>query len=99
MAELGSPIGAFVRERCVIAPGRKIRIDHLYADWRTWCTEKGREHPGDEPAFGRNLRSVMPDLKTTNNHIWPGGPKKRHYEGISLRIHGVDPEPDSADDE
>src|SRR5207245_159702 len=62
--DLGSPVGAFVRERCIIGPAVQIERSALFAAWKSYCESQGREHPGDAATFGRNLRAVLPALKS-----------------------------------
>jgi putative DNA primase/helicase len=45
MENLSSPVGSFVRDRCVIGPGFKIEIRDLYAAWKDWCDAHGRKEP------------------------------------------------------
>jgi hypothetical protein len=44
LEDLSSPIGAFLRERCVIAAGHTVKINRLFKAWTLWCTEQGRDH-------------------------------------------------------
>lgn len=85
MEEMGSPIMMFLRERCLRGVGYRVRCDVLYADWRSWCTEKGYDSPGNDAVFGRNIRSVYADIEKTRIHVAEGGAKKNHYAGIRLR--------------
>ncbi len=62
LEDLGSPVGAFVRDRCEIEPGLEIACDNLYRAWCSWCTEQGRDHAGTRQRFGRDLRAVVPGL-------------------------------------
>jgi putative DNA primase/helicase len=62
LADLASPVGAFVRELCKVAPGCQIERSILFDAWKRWCEGQGREHPGDSATFGRNLRAVVPAL-------------------------------------
>ncbi len=82
MEELSSPVGVFLRERCVIEPGREIMVADLYEAWARWCGEMGNKNPGDQTALGRNLRSVMPHLVTRNCRVGHGYGRK--YMGIDL---------------
>lgn len=84
MEELSSPIGMFVKECCVIAPDEKTPVPDVFARWKTWCQEKNRLDVGDESAFGRNLRSVLPDLVT--RPVKKSGKYYRVFEGIGLTI-------------
>lgn len=83
LRDLGSPVGAFVRECCEIGPGLTIECDILFARWRDWCTEQGRDHPGTAQTFGRDLRAAVPGLKVSQPR--DGERRFRQYEGISLR--------------
>ena len=85
MEDLGSPIGAFLRQRCVIAAGAAVACDALYEAWLDWCREQRREHVGTVQMFGKDLRSAAPAIETTNNRIVAGGPKERRYNGIKLK--------------
>ncbi len=80
--DLGSPIGAFVREHCVVGAGHTVECGKLFGRWKEWCTEQGRTHPGTMQTFGRDLRAAVPGLKSTRPRTWEG--RIRHYEGIGL---------------
>ena len=80
--DLGSPIGAFIREHCDVGPGRTVECGKLFGRWKEWCHEQGRTHPGTLQTFGRDLRAAVPGLKTTRSRTWEG--RTRHYEGIGL---------------
>ena len=79
---LGSPIKAFVAERCTVKPGATVACGVLYQAWLFWCSEQGREQPGTLPIFGRNLSAAFPELKVTQPRV--DGKQVRHYEGIAL---------------
>ena len=81
--DLASPVGAFVRECCNIGPGCQIERSALFAAWKKWCEEQGREHPGDTATFGRNLRAVVPSLGDAQPRT--DGGRIRVYEGICLK--------------
>ena len=84
LENLSSPVGAFVRERCQVGPGRQIERVALFAAWKCWCQEQGRDHHGDSAAFGRNLRAVVPSLGDTQPRT-DTGERVRVYEGICLK--------------
>lgn len=63
MEDLGSPIGTFVRERCIVDPEEQATKADLYSAWKEWCEDNSRREIGDRATFGRNLRSVVPGLK------------------------------------
>lgn len=94
MEDLASPIAAFLRERCVVEPGAQVPIRSLYDEWKAWCKEHGRDQPGTEQTFGRDIAAAAPQVRITNRRI--DGARVRYYEG--LRIRTPDDEPDGSDD-
>jgi putative DNA primase/helicase len=84
MEDLGSPVGAFVRESCKVGPAYAIAVSDLYHAWRDWCTSKGRDQPGDEHSFGRDLKAAVPGITTTRPRA--NESRKRHYQGIALAL-------------
>ena len=85
--DLGSPIGAFIRDRCELGRGHEVAADILFDAWKGWCDDNGREHAGTVQAFGRNLRSAVPWLKVTQPRVL--GSRVRYYEGLRLQESGV----------
>ena len=83
LEDLGSPIGAFLRERCVIGAGCNVEINRMFETWCAWCKAQGREHPGTAQSFGRDLRAAMPGLKVTQPR--DGEERSRFYQGIGLK--------------
>jgi putative DNA primase/helicase len=83
LEDLGSPVGVFLRERCVVGAGYTVEINRLFEAWCGWCKAQGREHPGTAQSFGRDLRAAMPGLKTTQPR--DGEERLRFYQGIRLR--------------
>lgn len=81
--DLGSPIGAFVRERCEIGPGYQVQQEILFAAWKSWCEETGRDHSGTIQIFGRNLHSFVPWLSVARPRVM--GIQTRYYVGIRLK--------------
>jgi putative DNA primase/helicase len=82
LEDLGSPIGAFLRERCELGRGFEVTAHSAFEEWKAWCESNGREHPGSVQAFGRNLRAAVPWLKMTQPRIM--GYQIRSYEGLRL---------------
>jgi putative DNA primase/helicase len=80
--DLGSPIGAFVRDCCIIGPTASCRPDDLYKRWLAWCHEQNITHPGTVQTFGRDLRSVIPGIRTIQHRVQ--GTPERFYEGVTL---------------
>lgn len=80
MADLGSPVSEFVRERCIVGPGENVTIDALFAAWREWCENEGRDKPGSRQGFGREIKAAFPGIRCRRNHA-----SGRFYEGLGLR--------------
>lgn len=82
LGDLASPIGAFLRDKCVIDPYRCVECTRLYEAWVTWCGEQGRDHPGTVQTFGRDLRAAVAGLSTVRPR--GEGERVRYYQGIDL---------------
>lgn len=83
LEDLSSPIGAFVRDCCVVGPGKVVSVDGVYHAWKEWCEQQGRDHPGTKQVFGRNLKAAVPGLQKPKQ----GRTKTdivRNYEGLGL---------------
>lgn len=84
--DLGSPIGAFLRDRCDVGEGHEVMHQQLFDAWKSWCQEAGRDRPGTIQTFGRNLRAALPWLGETFPRVL--GKRIRYYEGVRLRAAG-----------
>jgi putative DNA primase/helicase len=84
LADLGSPIGAFLRERCEVGQSYAVEVDALFAAWTAWCRVNGRDHPGTVQMFGRDLRAAVPGLDTTHPRDAKTGERVRYYQGVGL---------------
>ena len=62
LEDLGSPVGAFVRDCCSVGAGLSATTDEIYAAWQAWCRDQGREHAGTKARFSRDLRAVLPSV-------------------------------------
>jgi putative DNA primase/helicase len=80
---LGSPVKAYIRDRCRVGPGHAIPAELLYQDWRAWCEANGRRDPGTKQTFGRDLKATVPGLRTARPR--DGDDRYRVYEGITLK--------------
>jgi putative DNA primase/helicase len=83
LADLASPIGKFIRERCNLGPECQVETKALYEEWRRWCSIQGLE-PLDAARFGRDLFAAVLDLKTSSLRT-PSSGRSRHYVGIKLQ--------------
>jgi putative DNA primase/helicase len=83
LEDLGSPIGAFVRERCSTSPAAEVESTRLFEAWKSWSTDQGRDHPGTLAWFGRDLRAVLPNVSTTQRRSTYA--VVRVFRGVTLR--------------
>jgi len=83
LEELASPVAAFVREWCDVAPSNSINVKELWAAYAVWCESEGHR-PGSQIVFGRNLRALLPQLRTKNRGAG------RTYVGLGLNAEGAD---------
>ncbi len=83
LKDLGSPIAAFLRERCGIGPEYEVARPDLYEAYAEWCKEKGRQHVPDDIVFGRDLRSVLPGLTMRQPRV--DGERQRFHVGVGLK--------------
>jgi putative DNA primase/helicase len=79
LEDLLSPVGAFVRERCVVGPQFRCYLGDLYAAWVQWCASNGRDRPGTVQSFGRDLAAAVPGARTRRDHV-----VGRFVEGVQL---------------
>jgi putative DNA primase/helicase len=85
MELLAAPVKAFLAERCdTDDPAAEVEVEQLYKAWCSWCEANGREHPGTQQTFGRDLRAALPALRTRQPRI--DGGRERRYAGIRIRM-------------
>jgi putative DNA primase/helicase len=82
---LGSPINAFLRDRCEVGSGYQVPQPKLFEAWKAWCAENGRDKSGTVQTFGRNLRAALPWLRETQPRVL--GTRIRFYQGVRLQEH------------
>jgi putative DNA primase/helicase len=82
LEDLSSPVGAFVRERCEVGAAYTVSVSDVFNAWTGWCITQGREHAGTAQSFGRDLRAVVPGLRTARPR--EVGSRVRKYEGLRL---------------
>lgn len=87
LEDLASPVGCFLRERCRVSPELSIKRSTLHEGYAEFCKEMGRKHVLDDAAFGRDLQSLIPTLRTERPKIF--GKRERHYGGLTLQDEGV----------
>ena len=89
LADLVSPTSAFVRQRCKVDPGSQVACDELYAAWKSWAEDNGHR-PGSSSSFGRDLRAVLPGLRTARPRDG-NDDRPRLYVGLRLSGDNNDP--------
>jgi len=82
MEDLSSPIGAFIRDRCVVDGAATVAVEVLWTAWKAWCAETNTR-VSTKALFGRDLRAAQPRLKLARPR--EDGDRVYHYEGIGLR--------------
>jgi putative DNA primase/helicase len=81
MRDLASPVGAFVRQRCVLGPDHQIGTDDLYAAYKLWAEDAGHIKRNKEH-FGRDLKAVARIRKQRPREA---GGRTHVYVGINVR--------------
>ncbi len=89
LADLVSPTSAFVRDRCEVGPVSEVRCDELYAAWKAWAEDNGHR-VGSSSSFGRDLRAVLPSLRTVRPR---DDDRQRWYRGLHLSVDHNGPVP------
>ncbi|MFD5185822.1 primase-like DNA-binding domain-containing protein, partial [Streptomyces sp. NPDC058372] len=67
---------------CITGPTHSIPVDNLWAAWRHWA-EDNNVRPGTKQLFGRNLLSVVPQLRRARPRS-ADGQRQATYTGITL---------------
>jgi putative DNA primase/helicase len=81
LEDLGSPISAFLRDWCVIDRKFRIEADEAFRAWGAYCERNGHK-AGSASSFGRDLRTVLPQLRDSRGH------RQHHYLGLDLSQQG-----------
>lgn len=84
LEELSSPAKMFIEEECEIGSAFEAPINELYLAWKRWCNSNGRDNPGSAQSFGRNIKTVNPEIKVIKRQM-PDKSRLRFYSGIRLR--------------
>lgn len=79
LEDLSSPVGAFVRERCIVGPGHRVLLAQIYEAWKAWCEQDGRTTVTSRQMFGRDLAAAVPGVTRRR-----GTDLAPFYEGIGL---------------
>lgn len=80
-------MSAFVRELCDVGPGKSVTVETLFHRWKRWYVKIGRDNPGTEQVFGRDLRAALPNLTAKQRR--QGDRPERYYDGIQLKVRNA----------
>jgi putative DNA primase/helicase len=78
--DLSSPVSAFVRDACIVGAGHRVSGDLLYAAWKRWCEDEGRQTVTTKQTFGRDLAAAVAGISRRR-----GTAQQPFYEGIALK--------------
>jgi putative DNA primase/helicase len=82
LEDLGSPISAFVRDRCEVGADHSLDKQVLYAAWKSWCDDTG-QRPGSAAVFGRDLLAAVSIVGASRPR--DGDERRNVYLGIRLK--------------
>lgn len=82
LEDLTSPVSAFIRDCCVVAPSEEVETGHLYSLWEIWRRQHGWNFTDTKEAFGASLRAAVPGLEKVQTRA--GGDRRRIYKGIGI---------------
>jgi putative DNA primase/helicase len=78
LEDLASPVGAFVREQCVVGAGHRVSVDAIYDAWKGWCERDGRQAVTNKQTFGRDLAAAVAGVVRRRG-------AQPFYDGITLK--------------
>lgn len=82
LEDLTSPIGAFLRDKCVVRPGAYVECHQLYGAWANYCACEGWHSAGTSASFGASLRAALPQLE--RKYLGPKANRHWVYSGVAL---------------
>ena len=99
LENLSSPMKAFIKERCAVAPEQSVGCKRLYNVWCEWNAHNGQWSLPPANLFSRDLRAAVPTISVKQPRI--DGKQVRVFSGIGLRRGDecrVDGSPTGSDD-
>jgi hypothetical protein len=64
MADMASPVRAFVREKCELGADYSVSRDLLYSAYKLWCEANGHQKAA-KSVFGKNLNAACPEIPSS----------------------------------
>jgi putative DNA primase/helicase len=95
LEDLASPVSAFLRDQCTLAPEATVAKDDLWAAWKIWAEDAGVKK-GTRDLLIRDLRAAQPQIRSSRPRI----AGKRVYVLTGLRLGAdltVEETPDRTD--
>ena len=89
MADMVSPVSAFLRECCAVGPGYRTSLDTLYESFRAWSETNGIEHCSTKGVFSRDLSAAEPTFRRTRSYDSGRYGKRMFVDGVAL-VNGSD---------
>ena len=81
LVDLASPVQAFIRDRCIIAPDLEVSVGDFYKAWKAWAEDNGHVKKTKQ-TLGRDLRAALPLVTVVQ--LRDGNDRERAYRGIGL---------------
>jgi putative DNA primase/helicase len=92
LADLASPVAAWVRERCIRGAPHEVDCKRAFTDYQDWATGEGQQHKVTLATFGRDLKAAA---QVSRVQVRDGLTRSWRYRGIRLREVGDLFEPES----
>jgi putative DNA primase/helicase len=88
LVDLASPVQAFIRDRCIVAPDLQVRVSDFYTAWKRWAEDNGHTRKSKQ-TLGRDLRAALPLVRVVQ--LRDGDDRERAYRGIGLVREPTEP--------
>lgn len=79
---LASPVNVWRRDCCELGEEHWSSTTELYESWRRWCEQHGRDRPGSQEYFVRDLLAAIPTLRKSRERV--EGHRFHGYTGIRV---------------
>lgn len=79
---LASPVKVWAEECCVLDEKEFTSTTDLYESWRVWCERHGRDRPGAQEHFVRDMLAALPMLTKCRKR--EGSERTYGYNGIRI---------------
>ena len=80
--EMGSPVKAFIAEKCVVNAECSVVVQHLYDAYLEWAEKSGVKHTPTKAHFGKDLTAAEASVVRKQKRM--EGQRMGLYEGIGL---------------